>query len=383
MGAVRIVAGFVMRRRSGWRWALALVATPIGFVVAVATVLIVPIIVLILMATSASPLGVPGVSGAAADPFSRTLGDETLGPLFEGTAKAIGGSDAAGALAPLLAATCDDESQCGRSTAPGVHSGVNFAGCCRGFMQLSSPIWEKYQNAYKQVKKRFPELYDLARGRKPSVYDPLYAIPAAAAYFRDLGVRGKSVNQTVYDALLRYKGVPPYSEPYARRDFELAKQFERMSAGGGAVPAKAQGRPRTLKRLTWAANYIESLRIPYCWGGGHGAQPGPSRIVGNCWRPDRHGGRTHTAVGLDCSGAVRWLLVLSGYPDLGALTSSQFAGVYPRGRGERVTIWGNPAHVFIEIDGREWGTSTRNYASGPAWVPRSPDGFVASHPPGL
>jgi hypothetical protein len=87
--------------------------------------------------------------------------------------------------------------------------------------------------------------------------------------------------------------------------------------------------------------------------------------------------------GLDCSGSVRWLMVLSGYPDPGGLRSDQLGAVYPSGRGREVTIWSNIDHVWIEIEGRDWGTATSNPFGGPGWGPQTTTTFVASHPPGL
>ena len=56
---------------------------------------------------------------------------------------------------------------------------------------------------------------------------------------------------------------------------------------------------------------------------------------------------------------------------------------YPSGPGKAVTIWSNVDHVWLEINGRDWGTATSNFAHGPGFGPQSTAGFVASHPPGL
>ena len=67
------------------------------------------------------------------------------------------------------------ETQHGRSTAPGVHSGVNAYGCCAGPMQFSivgSPsTWDSYG-------------VDGDHDGERSPYDPADAIPAAARYLR-------------------------------------------------------------------------------------------------------------------------------------------------------------------------------------------------------
>jgi hypothetical protein len=137
-----------------------------------------------------------------------------------------------------------------------------------------------------------------------------------------------------------------------------------------------------LARIEYVARWIESRRIHYCWGGGHAAEPGPSP-GSYCWSASGEQVFGAPEDGLDCSGAVRWLLVLSGYPDPGPLVSDQFADRYPSGPGQAVTIWSNADHVWIEIDGRDWGTADSNFAHGPGYGPQATEGFLPSHPTGL
>jgi hypothetical protein len=139
---------------------------------------------------------------------------------------------------------------------------------------------------------------------------------------------------------------------------------------------------RTLARLEAAAAWIQSRRIHYCWGGGHAPAPGPSAGT-YCWSGSGEQVLGATEAGLDCSGAVRWLLVLSGFPDPGPLLSGEFAARYPAGPGRAATIFSDPDHVWIRIDGRDWGTASANFAHGPGFGPQTSEGFLASHPPGL
>jgi hypothetical protein len=139
---------------------------------------------------------------------------------------------------------------------------------------------------------------------------------------------------------------------------------------------------RTLERLKRAARWIESRRIHYCWGGGHAPEPGPSPGT-YCWSATGEQVFGAPEDGLDCSGALRWLLVLSGFPDPGPLLSGEFAAHYPAGPGRAVTIFSDADHVWTRIDGRDWGTATSNFAHGPGFGPQSAEGFLASHPPGL
>jgi hypothetical protein len=140
--------------------------------------------------------------------------------------------------------------------------------------------------------------------------------------------------------------------------------------------------PRSPERLIAAAHSIESQKIHYCWGGGHGPKPGPSGGT-YCWSADGRQVFGTSEKGLDCSGAVRWLLVLAGYPDPGALVSNELGAHYPPGPGDQATIWANTDHVFITIEGRDWGTSETNFAHGPGYAEESKAGFAPSHPPGL
>jgi Transglycosylase SLT domain len=149
-----------------------------------------------------------------------------------------------------------------------------------------------------------------------------------------------------------------------------------VAAPLGPVPS---GR---LARLEYVARWIESRRIHYCWGGGHAAEPGPSP-GSYCWSSTGEQIFGASEDGLDCSGAVRWLLVLSGFPDPGPLVSNELGAHYPSGPGREVTIWSNVDHVWIKLDGRDWGTADSNFAHGPGFGAQDTAGFLPSHPPGL
>jgi hypothetical protein len=137
-----------------------------------------------------------------------------------------------------------------------------------------------------------------------------------------------------------------------------------------------------LARIEYVANWIESRRLHYCWGGGHAAEPGPSPGT-YCWNASGEQIVGASEDGLDCSGAVRWLLVLSGFPDPGPLVSNELGAHYPSGPGREVTIWSNVDHIWVELAGRGWGTATSNYAHGPGYGAQSSEGFLPSHPAGL
>ncbi|MEA2450379.1 MAG: hypothetical protein QOG63_2311 [Thermoleophilaceae bacterium] len=112
----------------------------------------------------------------------------------------------------VLAAIGKNESDHGRSKALGVHSGINFANCCSGPMQICTVqtcgrVWQAYA-------------VDADADRRVSVYDPADAIYAAAAIIRDLqtafGRKRPDLLLAAYNAgpsaVQRFRGVPDYPE---------------------------------------------------------------------------------------------------------------------------------------------------------------------------
>jgi cell wall-associated NlpC family hydrolase len=298
----------------------------------------------------------------------------------------------------LLMAVHEDETNYSTAQLAGVTDGVNRAGCCAGPMQFSitsrtsnmqggsGGTWAGFADSYNKAQLRRPARYPgRFTAHTPNVYDSYDAIYAAAAYFHSLGA-GPHLDQHTLDALAAYKGTPPVSLPYARHDYQRAQQLSKLAAAatdllGADQLGDVDGSP--LQKVIAYANKIEALAVPYCWGGGHRARVGPSPGISYCHAVDhRQLPDTHTP-GLDCSGSVRWLLTLAGFPDHGPMVSGTFASAYPSGPGHHVTIWSNADHVFMTIDGRGWGTSQTNFRNGPAWAEHTTTGFTASHPPGL
>jgi cell wall-associated NlpC family hydrolase len=132
----------------------------------------------------------------------------------------------------------------------------------------------------------------------------------------------------------------------------------RVLADGTAVAP--EDAPEPVKRVIQAANAI--AKFPYKWGGGHGA-----------WRDD----------GYDCSGSVSFALAGAGLLD-SPLTSGGFMGWGAQGRGEWITIYTNPGHMFMVVAGLRFDTSGRGRA-GTRWqeAPRSITGFTVRSVPGL
>ncbi len=262
----------------------------------------------------------------------------------------------------IVAAIHYVESDFGRSPLPGVAPGTQNSVGAEGPGQFLVSSWEEFG----------------VDANGDGVKDP-YSIPDSIFATANL-LHADGAPGDWRGAIFAYNHAWWYVE-------EVLEKAAKIGAGAELIceaPAAPFGElaPRSLARVQAAARWIESRRIHYCWGGGHAAQPGPSG-GSYCWSASGQQVFGAPEKGLDCSGAVRWLLVLSGYPDPGALVSNELGAHYPSGPGSSVTIWANVDHVWAQIEGRDWGTATSNFAHGPGFGPQSSAGFFPSHPPGL
>ena len=123
-------------------------------------------------------------------------------------------------------------------------------------------------------------------------------------------------------------------------------------------------RMRVIDALTEAANTTNAADYPYVYGGGHGQAGVPSiGVVG------KGKGADGKNVGYDCSGSVAAVLAGAGLWPLGAVVPadngiiSQLLSEHliapGRGKGRaEMTLYDDPGvHIFINIDGRYFGTS--------------------------
>jgi hypothetical protein len=67
-----------------------------------------------------------------------------------------------------------------------------------------------------------------------------------------------------------------------------------------------------------------------------------------------------------------------------SLDSGQFMSWGAPGKGRHITIYANPGHVYMVINGRRYDTTGRS-ETGTRWQPqgRSSAGYTVRHPPGL
>jgi peptidoglycan hydrolase-like protein with peptidoglycan-binding domain len=132
------------------------------------------------------------------------------------------------------------------------------------------------------------------------------------------------------------------------------RERHRSSSGGGD---SSSGSSSVISRMISAANQIANT--PYVYGGGHGS---------------------FQSAGYDCSGSVSYVLhaggLLSAPEDSSALMSYGAPGP-----GQHVTIYSNPGHAWMTIDGRRFDTGG---GGGSRWKSgaRSSSGFVVRHPVG-
>jgi hypothetical protein len=250
----------------------------------------------------------------------------------------------------LLAAINSVETDFGRRLGP------SSAGA-RGPMQFMPDTWRRYG-------------VDGDHDGRKDVMNPADAIPAAARYLKANGAPGD-----LRRAVLAYNHLPSYVDQV----LALATAF----AQGGAVVSsagdcQAEIGDASADAVIAAANELDSMQVPYNYGGGHitPAQPGP--------------GSDGPFDGLDCSSAISWVLQHAGLPTA-TLDSTQLMAWGDPGPGRRITIYANPTHTFGRFDDRYFGTSAFGHPSagtGPAWFTVRPPsaylaGFVQRHPPGL
>ncbi len=132
-----------------------------------------------------------------------------------------------------------------------------------------------------------------------------------------------------------------------------ASTRRQSSTGGGG------GSSSVVQQVIAAANAIAGR--PYVYGGGHGS---------------------FDSAGYDCSGSVSYALHGGGLLS-SPLDSSAFMSYGAPGPGQHITIYANPGHVYMTIDGRRFDTSARS-ETGSRWTgtSRSAGGYVVRHPPG-
>lgn len=296
----------------------------------------------------------------------------------------------------LLIAVHENESNFSRSTLPGVHSGVNFAGCCAGPMQFSvtasrfggaGGTWVAYKTAYRRARLARPGSYPGRVDRPhPSVYDSYDSIYAAAGYLHALGA-GPRLDRGTFQALLSYTGTPPASIPYARHDYERALELEQIAAQSQQVrPGPLPLVPGNLARLLPGGLAAAPIAAPPSVRGMIAAA---NEISNRPYRLVHY--PTHLAnPSYDCSSSTSHVLWGGGRFGTAPWVSSQLMRYGAPGPGRWVTLYAHSGHVFIYVAGLRFDTSRYDSGpnageSGPRWRlgARPLIGFAVRHPRGL
>lgn len=139
-----------------------------------------------------------------------------------------------------------------------------------------------------------------------------------------------------------------------------------VSGASSLAPAPKKVVTR-FKAIKAAAGALTKRDIPYVWGGGHGSiEQAPT--------------------GLDCSGAVSWVLNKAGILKT-PLTSGSMGSVLKPGPGA-VTVFYNAGHTFMKIGNEYWGTSVGDSGAGGLGPHPAPSAsylaqYSVGHVPGL
>jgi hypothetical protein len=243
-----------------------------------------------------------------------------------------------------------------------------------GWMQFMPSTWDDYG-------------VDADGDGEKDPNDPWDAIFAAAHYLKESGAQSN-----IHDAIFAYN----HAEWYVQKVLEQARAYGLGGFTAGIDIATSSGCDFGLEdvsitgngsaqSIAAAADALDAMHLPYAWGGGHIQPAAPSADING-----KKNSSGQPVIGLDCSGAVSWVLQHAGL-NVPTMDSTGFMSWGRRGEGEVVTIYANPIHVFMKIGNRYFGTSGFGHpeaGGGAAWFTRpvSPgylSTFTAVHPPGL
>jgi cell wall-associated NlpC family hydrolase len=199
--------------------------------------------------------------------------------------------------------------------------------------------------------------YDRPTRKRVRWFEADHALPVNGVVSRtDAALIKRAANARPSSGGAEFGSRPPTGPAPAGLTIVPGSRAKLLQSGLAAAPADA---PDEVKKVIASANEI--ARLPYKWGGGHGA-----------W----------TDTGYDCSGsttyAFRTTFRRGRFPTFG----------YSRwglpGPGRWITTYANSGHVFLVVAGLRFDTSGLRIA-GSRWTNQMRDtsSFVARHPPGF
>jgi len=162
-------------------------------------------------------------------------------------------------------------------------------------------------------------------------------------------------------------GAPSDTEVKAQlRQMQTAQNAADTAAKPGAIGATGtvtppKSGPAAIARVIAGANAIADF--PYVFGGGHAS------FIDTAY---------------DCSGSLSYALAAGGLVNQ-TMTSGELMTWGVPGPGRYLTVYANPGHTFMYLDGLRYDTSGRSGVFGTRWTtaPRSLGGFAVRHWPGL
>jgi cell wall-associated NlpC family hydrolase len=171
-------------------------------------------------------------------------------------------------------------------------------------------------------------------------------IEGQAHYMSDLVRQNGGSYTAALNSYLGTGGSTPTA--YSSNIEAMAKEYSALDRG--KVPKRVATR---YKAGILAAAELNRAQLPYVWGGGH---------VSGRVKP--------TGGGLDCSGAVSYVLQHMGVKLPGGVTSGEMGSYLKPGPGA-VTVFYNGEHTFMRIGKKYFGTSNSNPAGGAGYIPPS------------
>ena len=240
----------------------------------------------------------------------------------------------------------------------GVRSGVAIASCIACLMAAGCGSGEMHQIAE-------------WRTGPPYIPPPEPGSHAGAGQAASTpGGSSKPASETASKAAAASRRGAP-TDAQVRRELEQAfgsragRAIDAAGLGSGGLATVPPAAPARVAAIINAANSV--ARKPYVYGGGHG----------------RLADETFVDSAYDCSGSVSFALAAAGLLN-GPLASGPLMSWGRPGAGKWVTIYANPGHVYMTIDGRRFDTSARSQ-TGSRWSGsgRGGGGYTVRHPNGL
>lgn len=152
----------------------------------------------------------------------------------------------------------------------------------------------------------------------------------------------------ILSAYNKGKGSPKLTKKLKAAEGEAKKLGLDVAKPTGRVTKKQMTR---FKAAFAAAKHIDKQKLPYVWGGGHNA------------------GEVELGSGVDCSGAVSYVLQKMGVKLPGGVVSGEMGSYLKPGPGA-VTVFYNPTHTFMKIGNKYFGTSGANPGGGAGFIPK-------------